>query len=508
MRLEILAAVGAYAAVLLAVGLRFPRKVRGLDSFFLASRRVGAARIAFSLCASWIGAASLLVSTDEAYAAGISAYWVIGLPAVVTLAGLIFLVRPIRALGSETISDRMAACYGRAARPLTTILIVWYMMALAGSQLVAAGEFVRGVLGAPYLVSLAAATAVLLLYSWAGGFAAVLRTHTLQFFLLLAGVAALVASLGRHGGWREVGPAAAALGKTGYFGFFSGGARNVLIALSFVLAWTISPIAWQRMKAARSEGAARRGLAGAAVALAVFYAGIVLAGLLFLPLFTGGAPGGPLIAAYINGKASGALGGLLFVAVLAAIFSTADAAVNTGAFSLTADYLSYAKRRSEPERSGSLEPGGALDAPIAPQKAAANAGKGADNEDNVNKISWLHRTAPRLATLVIGGGAFLVAARFQNILLTLGLASKIMAEGLFVPGMAALLIRRRAPLAGLLSLAAGGGYALLGFLAEAGLRLVRMPPWPHSLLPGVGLSAAGFLLGLGLERLGQTRLAR
>lgn len=481
MRLEIVVAVGVYAAVLLAVGLRFREKVSGLDAFFLASRRVGAARIAFSLCASWIGAASLLVSTDEAFAGGISAYWVIGLPAVVTLLGLVFLVRPIRALAGETISDRMEACYGRAARAVTTILIVWYMMALAGSQLVAAGEFVRGVLGVPYFAGLAGAAAVLIIYSWAGGFAAVVRTHTLQFFLLLLGVAALLVSLISPGAWEAVGTTASALGKTGYFRFFSGAGRNALIALSFVLAWTISPIAWQRMQAAKSEDGARRGLAGAAGVLALFYAGIVGAGMLFLPMFRGSAPGGPLIAAYIDGKASGALGGLLFVTVLAAIFSTADAAVNTGAFSLTADLFSYAKQKGDAEKQGSPT---------------------VRDSQEIDKLSW---AAPRVATLVVGGGAFLVAARFQDILRTLGLASKIMAEGLFVPGMAALLWRRRAPLAGLLSLAAGGGYALLGFLDEAGLRIVDVPPWPGSLLPGVGLSIAGFVVGFALERLRPVR---
>jgi SSS family solute:Na+ symporter len=105
----------------------------------------------------------------------------------------------------------------------------------------------------------------------------------------------------------------------------------------------------------------------------------------------------------------------------------------------------------------------------------------------------------RAATVLIGVAAFLVAVRFGDILKTLGLASKIMAEGLFLPGLAALLMKRRIPLAGLLSLFAGGGYALLCFLSESGLLALSVPAWPRSLPLGLAMSAGGFAAGLALS---------
>jgi len=463
MNVELLAAVLIYGGVVAAVGLWFPRKFTDLDAFFLGSRNLGPARVGFSLFASWIGAASLLVSTDEAFRGGVGAYWIIGLPAVATLLVFLPLAGPIRALGGRTISDRMEACYGRAARPAATLLIVWYMVVLAGSQMVAAGEFLKTVLGTSYLAGLGVAAGIVLAYSAAGGFVSVVRTHALQFFLLLAGAAALAFSLGLRSSWGAVSATAARAGKSGYFAFFAGADRNALVALSFVLAWTISPIAWQRIQAARTVGAARGGLAGGAVSLAVFYAGIVAAGMLFLPVFFGRPVSGPLVSEYVNLRAGSPVSGLVFVAVLAAVFSTMDAAVNAGGFSLAGD-LAVRLRR---------DPGGRGQMALA-----------------------------RAATLAVGAGAFLVAVRFQDILKTLGLASKIMAEGLFVPGMAALLMKRRAPLAGLVSLGAGGGYALVCFLAEAGpLAFVPVRPWPWSLPAGLALSAGGFGLGFLGDRL-------
>jgi solute:Na+ symporter, SSS family len=454
-------AVAAYTAVLWAAGLRLHRRPEGLDSFFLASRGLGSLRVAFSLCASWIGAASLLVSTDEAFRDGFSAIWIIGIPAVATLLILLALVVPVRAAAGSTLSDLMESKYGKAARFLTSALIVWYMTVLAASQMVAAGSFLGVFLGISTIPSLAIAAGIVLVYSATGGLPSVSRTHVVQVILLVAGVTGMIAALTSRTSWAAVHSAAGELGKGSYFDMFAHADRNILVALSFVLAWTISPIAWQRMQAARSEGAARRGLLGAALLLAVFYVAIVAAGMLFLPLFPGGAGGVPLVTAFVSGESGSFLGGLLFVTVLAAILSTMDAALNAGAFTLAKDLLGRGK------------------GPRATPRAVALA---------------------RASTVALALAAFLVATQFHDILKTLGLASKVMAEGLLIPGLAALFLKKKRPWAGLLSLAFGGGYAVVCFLEEAGLRLISIPAWPGSLPLGVGLGAAGFLAGLFVER--------
>ena len=103
--------------------------------------------------------------------------------------------------------------------------------------------------------------------------------------------------------------------------------------------------------------------------------------------------------------------------------------------------------------------------------------------------------------MALAFAAFLVATRFDDILKTLGLASKVMAEGLLIPGLAALFLKKKAPWRGLLGLVFGGGYAVVCFLEESGLGLFPVPAWPWSLPLGVGLGAAGFLAGLLVERL-------
>ena len=102
--------------------------------------------------------------------------------------------------------------------------------------------------------------------------------------------------------------------------------------------------------------------------------------------------------------------------------------------------------------------------------------------------------------MAVGAAAFLVATGFRSILQTIGLASEIMAEGLFIPGMAMIFMKRRAPLAGLLGLVLGGGFSVLSFLGSLGALPFSLPAWPRSVPFGLALSAAGFVFGFLFRR--------
>jgi len=451
---------GLYLAFLAAAGLwRVRSSGGGLAAYFLASRSLGGGWVALTLVMSWFGASSILVSADEAWRSGLSAVWLIGVPAVLTLLVLFALAGRLRAVPALTLPEFLELRYGRTVRWLSAALIVWYMTLLAASQAAAAGQFLKGVLGASYVLSLAAALAVILAYSLSGGLRAIVRTHILQFIVLACGLLALLAFLFGHSSLREAGETASALGRTGFFNPFSGRRTSGLMTLSFTLAWIVSPIAWQRLQAADSIRAARRGALLAAAILAGLYAAIVLIGILSVVSFSA-SDGRFLISRFIGPEAPRLLSVVLFVSVLAAVLSTLDAAVNTGALSLAVDFF---RRRGRPEES---------DRP-------ARAG--------------------RLATLVVAAAVGLVSLRFQDVLQMLGLSSLVMAQGFFVPAAGVFLLKRRAPLAGLLGLLCGGGAALGSFLAEGGFLKIPWPHWPYSLPVGLALSLAGFLVGLGLE---------
>jgi SSS family solute:Na+ symporter len=452
----------AYCIILLCVGTLFSRRVKSLEDFFLASRNLPAPWIFFSLSASWIGATSILVTVDEAYRQGVSAFWIIGLPAVLTVALFaLFLARPIRQLPIFSLPDLVEMRYGRTVRHLASVLIIWYMILLASSQMVALGNFLKIFLKTSYFNCLILGTVIVLIYSVFGGFVSVVFTDGLQFFLLVAGIGGFFVLLIQSSAFQEIAQAAAGLEKLDYFNFFYNLKRNFLMALSFTLAWIISPIAWQRIQSARSVRSARYGLLATAIALLFFFGMVVGIGLFSLPLFQTGDWDVPLLSWIISTKTGFFLGGFLFVAVVAAIMSTMDTAINTGALSVTHDLYFQ----------------------ILPQKKGSHS-----------------VSVSRISTILVAAVAFLVATRFQNILKTLGLASEIMAEGLFVPGLAMLYLKKRWPAAGFLSLVAGGGFALLGFMCEAKLLIWNWPTWPNSVPYGLAVSLAGFMVGLLIDK--------
>ena len=450
----------AYAALVLAAGLLARRRMGSLSDFFLAGRSLPAGLIFVSLTASWFGATSILVTTDEAFRTGISAFWIVGAPAVLTILVLAAgLVRPLRRLPIMTIPDLVELRYGRTVRHLASALIVWYMVMLAASQMVALGRFLTGFLGLPYIGCAALGAAVVLAYSAAGGLRSVVFTDIVQCALLVAGIGGLAVFLAGQGAAGDMGRAIASAGREGYLSPFRDFGTSALTTLSFTLAWTISPIALQRIRAGRSERAARTGLLAAAGSLFLLYAAVVLCGILALPLFSGNAPADTLLTAVIRTKAGWVLGGMLFVAVLAALLSTMDTAINTGAMTLTRDVVEQ----------------------VRPRAAARPV------------------LVSRLATVAVGAAAFLVASGFRDILRTIGLASEIMAEGFFIPGMAMIFMKRRAPLAGFLSLVLGGGFSVLSFLGALGALPIGLPVWPHSVPYGLALSAVGFAVGITLQ---------
>jgi SSS family solute:Na+ symporter len=187
---------------------------------------------------------------------------------------------------------------------------------------------------------------------------------------------------------------------------------------------------------------------------------VVLIGIFSLPLFFSQPLKNPLLSELISSKTGILLGGILFVALAAAIMSTMDSAINTGALTLTRDLY---QRLLSPDQKGKII------------------------------------VASRLSTFFVGAMAFLVATQFQNILMTLGLASEIMAEGLFIPGAAMIFLKKRLPLAGFLSLLLGGGFSLASFLCQIELLPFRMPSWPFSVPYGLSLCLAGFIIGYFLE---------
>ncbi len=452
-----LAVLLGYLGLLLLVSFLFSRRIRSVEDFFLASRRLPGFLVYLSVTASWIGATATLVSVDEAYINGLSSFWIMGLPSIITvLIFAVFLASRIQKLPIVSLPDLVEMRYGRAVRHMASILIVWYMVVLASSQMVAAGRFLCDFIGTTYVNGLLLGIGVVLVYSVFGGFFSVVVTDGFQFFCIAVGVAGLCVFLFSNFSFSDVSILAQQFGKSDYFNLFHNFERSFLVFVSFTAAWTISPIVWQRIQSARTKKGAQKGLLASSATFLLYYGAVILIGMFSLALFAPSDQKGPILSAIISGKSGYVLGGILFIAITAALMSTMDTAINTGALSLTRDVFQQLFRVNQSKHTVFLS---------------------------------------RIATLVVGGIAFLIATRMQSILKTLGLASEIMCVGFFIPGIAMLYFKKKKFFAGLLSLSSGTLFALTGFLSGTGMIPLKWPEWPYSVPLGLGISGFSFLVG-------------
>jgi solute:Na+ symporter, SSS family len=451
-----------YSFLLLLASIIFSRRMKNLEDFFLASRNLPFLLVYFSLTASWIGASSTLVSVDEAFSHGLSSIWIMGLPTVFTVAVFAFLLAgPIRKLPIITLPDLVEMRYGRIVRHMAAVLIVWYMILLAASQMTALGSFLMPLIGKSYFLCILFGTLVVLVYSVLGGFFSVALTDGFQFLFLSVGFISLFIFLNNKISFSELHALTIEYGRSEYFNVFYEFKRNLWILISFTLAWIISPIVWQRIQASRSVHTAKKGLISAGGTFLIFYGMILMIGMLAWGLFRNLTPGQNVLSVMITSKTNLLLGGIIFTAISAAIMSTLDTAINTGAMSLTRDIVQRM-----------IFPGG------------------------IKRIVLVSR----LMTFLITGIALLIASQIKSILLSLGLASEIMTVGFFIPGIAMIFMHEKAPLAGFLSLTLGIIFSLTGFLSQMDVVPKILPEWPFSVPYGLLLSFSGFMVGLLIDR--------
>ena len=129
-----------YFIILLGVVLRAKRSTN-LEDYFLGGRKLSFWMIALSFIASWWGAGSALATADMAYNEGISAYWIYGMPVLVSTLLIIVMAKAIRRIPAMTQSKMLALRYGRIPALILSIIVILFMTITAASQIVGIGDF-------------------------------------------------------------------------------------------------------------------------------------------------------------------------------------------------------------------------------------------------------------------------------------------------------------------------------------------------------------------------------
>lgn len=417
-----------YFAVLLFAVTKEKRNHNVLDYFF-AGRTLPFWALSITFIASWWGAGSALATADLGYIDGIGAFWYYGVPVLLSAFFMMLGAEAIRRVNYLTQGEMFQARYSKATAKFLSVMILIFMTFNAASQMVGIGTFFGTYMGMSYEFAVLLGTGIVLIYSMFGGFRGVVLTDIIQFVLLLfSALAVFAVGLSQAGGMGAIQETALQLNKHDYFSLTAGAHKYFMYVLTFGCAWMIQANIWQRISAARSEKDAKRMIMLSFVAYIPLYLIVVFTGMAGLVLFEQ-LPAGGVVTQIVIDYMPPLLGAFVFIGISAAIMSTMDSLINTGAMIITLDL--YDSK---------------------------------DNEQQMLKVS-------RLATFIVSAAALAISLEFRSILEISWIASDVITTGVFTPLLAGFIWRRGNTKGAMASMLFGIVYCIYNFLIYLGFEL-------------------------------------
>ncbi|MFD1020741.1 sodium/proline symporter [Thalassobacillus hwangdonensis] len=210
-----------YLLILIVIGAMSSRKsAGGLTDFFLAGRNLNKFTVALSAVSSGRSSWLVLGVTGTAFATGLNAVWAITGYITMEVFMFFYVARRFRIFSEQTdsitIPDILENRYGdrlKLLRITSSIIIIFFMVAYVGSQIVGGGTAFSSSLGISVTNGMWLTAAIILLYTMLGGFHAVSKTDVLQAcFMFLSLVVLPIIAIIELGG---IGPIIDALASEG-----------------------------------------------------------------------------------------------------------------------------------------------------------------------------------------------------------------------------------------------------------------------------------------------------
>lgn len=351
-----------YFLVMIAIAIAAWRQTRTLSDFVLGGRRLGGIVAALSAGASGMSGWLLLALPGAFYLLGLNQIWmVIGLSIGAYINWSVVAPRLRRfteqANNSLTLSDYFEARFDDRSRSLRLVcaaVILVFFTIYTASGLVSGAVLFSAAFELPYRHALWAGAAMVVSYTFIGGFLAVSWTDVVQGILMLIALMVVpVAVIQEFGGWQATTGAVGIL-KPGHLSAFSD--LSVLSAIS-LLAWGLGyfgqPHILARFMAMESpsEMPFARAIGMWWMILSLY--GALISGFVAVAYFAPSSLDNPETAfiALVRAVMAPWIAGVFLAAVLAAIMSTADSQLIVATSALTEDLYRafFRKTASETE---------------------------------------------------------------------------------------------------------------------------------------------------------------
>lgn len=277
----------AYSAVVVFIGYRIRATHRAKDTgqgeanleFWMARRQLSGWRLGISLTSGWLMLGWIGFGMSQIYMYGATGLWILPIPWFILCFIIIFMVPFVRRIGAVSLPQGIEKRYGTPARILLALLSLGVFIAWTQAELFMAGVLMAPFLGIPAWLCMVLLVVPIILYTYLGGFRAIVTTDLVQFlvmaiFMVILAIGAVTAAAKAVDGsivdaLRDAAPPWSAQGET-FNLFFLGSLFPVVLLLGYLPGWMIEQDLCLRLQAVKSTREARKGAVLALVLITVF----------------------------------------------------------------------------------------------------------------------------------------------------------------------------------------------------------------------------------------------
>ncbi|MBK5262197.1 MAG: sodium:solute symporter [Peptostreptococcaceae bacterium] len=402
-----------YFVFLLSAGFVAMKKAKSKDDYLVAGRMLPLPMFTACMAAVVIGGGCTLGGAELAYKNGISAIWLGIMYALgVGLLGF-FMSTKMANMRILSTNEGVGLFYGKQARLVSALVTLIYIFMIAVLQVVGMGSIIHALLGWSIQVSMVAGGSIVLVYLFVGGMWAVAFTDIIQFVIMTVGVLILGPYFALHAAGGVDGLTSTL--PASYFDMTAlGWPRITAYILLLVPGFMVGQDIWQKAFTAKNPKVAKKGIMLASGYILLYAVGTVIFGICLYAVNPGLTDTKLAFAVAAITFMPPGVKGLVLAAALAAIMSTANGGILGSSTVIYNDIICrYIK---------------------VPEK---------------NEI-WVNRFLAAGVTVL----TVIVALWLQSVLVALDVAYAYLSGCVFVPLVAAFILKRVSARAGLYSLCA------------------------------------------------------
>ena len=357
-----------YSTIVVGTGFYIYRREKRKGIFFdnqeywTARRKLSGISTGLSISASMMSISwSCVYGVQLFYWYGIGGAWLLLIPWLITIVGFYLLTPLFRKMEIFSQPELIGKKFGKQSRMLLAPALIFVFTIWAGAEIFAAGIIISPFLKISLPLTLLLITVIVALYSYSGGFKAVIATDKIQFFLVgmfISIIAFIGVSAIFNGSSQEsiLGEIPQPPKKDASMPLFlsPGFALIIMTFIVYLPGWLVETDVWLRLQAADTHREARKGvlLAGlnSLLFVGILPAIIGLTALYIYPPVGTTIPdrlqdGALIFSTLMQDYSPVWLNAFLAVGLVAAAMSTIDTCSNVVALSISYDILEPAIQR-------------------------------------------------------------------------------------------------------------------------------------------------------------------